>query len=82
VKHLPDGAYLPINRLEQILLPKNGSSWPLPKKAMSLLNVSTRMHKPAAALSAVFGLRHAYIEGNLFHIQFPLWPETSQGIEV
>lgn len=38
---------------------------------MSLLNVSTCMPKPAAALSVVFGFEHAYIEGNLFHTQFP-----------
>lgn len=30
-------------------------------KAMSLLNVSTFIHKPAAALSALYGLRHACV---------------------
>lgn len=42
---------------------------------MSLLNVSTCMHKLAQLSLRSFGLRHARVEGNLFHIQFPLWPE-------
>jgi hypothetical protein len=49
---------------------------------MSLLNVSTRIPKPAAALSVGYGAKLAYIYVNLFHTPFPIWPEDSKGIEV
>ena len=53
-----------------------------PKKATTLLNVSTRLPKPAAALSAVMWSSACIKRGNLLHIQFPLWPEHPNGIEV
>lgn len=64
------------------MLTQNGPAWTLPNKAMSLLNVSTRIPKPAAALSVGYGAKLAYIYVNLFHTPFPIWPEDSKGIEV
>jgi hypothetical protein len=56
-----------------------------PKKAMSLLNVRTRMPKPAAALSAVLWSLGCISLGvhkkEAIWVQFPLWPEDLKGIE-
>jgi hypothetical protein len=76
---------MPINRPEQTMLyPITVLPGLCPKKAMSLLNVRTRMPKPAAALSAVLWSLGCISLGvhkkEAIWVQFPYGQKISRGL--